>query len=316
MKIAYLFPGQGSQYPGMGSDFFTSYPEAKETLVEAEDILQESIADVILYGPPKDLKKTRNSQLGLFIVSIALVRTVEKLFPQIRPTMTAGLSLGEFSALVAAHKMSFTDGLKLVERRGSFMEKACDEVPGTMSVVLGLSRDVVDQTIADLHRESDLSVANYNCPGQIVISGSEEAIGIAEELLKERGAKKVARLQVDGAFHSPLMRHAQENFSNYVEQAHINLSDIQLAMNVPGKMVDDVASIKQNLVSQVTGSVEWESIIHVFDQENCNLYLEFGAGKTLKGFNRRIKPEGVTISIEHVEDLNGLEKLLMEATPE
>ena len=187
MKIAYIFPGQGAQYPGMGSDFFASYSIAKQTLEEAEDVLKEKIRDVILYGTAKELKETRNSQLALFIVSTALKKVIESLFSDVKPEFAAGLSLGEFSALTATNKISFAECLTLVERRGFFMQKACQETIGSMSVILGLSREVVQETVSALDLDKEISVANYNCPGQIVVSGSLHALSIAEKMLQEKG---------------------------------------------------------------------------------------------------------------------------------
>jgi [acyl-carrier-protein] S-malonyltransferase len=312
MKIAYIFPGQGAQYPGMGSDFFASYSIAKHTLEEAEDVLKEKIREVILYGEAKELKETKNSQLALFIVSIALKRVVENLFPPVKLTFAAGLSLGEFSALTATHKISFAECLALVERRGFFMQKACKETSGSMSVILGLSRDVVNQAISALHLDKEIAVANYNCPGQIVISGSLNALSIAEEVLQKKGAKKVQRLQVDGAFHSPLMKQSQILFTPYIEDCKIKESASHLIMNVAGVMEKSVEKIKENLIYQVTSSVEWEKTIQTCEESEVSLYLEMGAGKTLKGFNKRIGVKGTTISIEHIEDLAILEKYLKE----
>lgn len=305
-KKAFIFPGQGAQYPGMAKDFYENYPIAKETFQEADDILGRNLSKIILNGPEEMLTETRNSQTGIFVASIAILRTLQKLFPQLKAAVCAGLSLGEYTALTAAEKLDFGAALDLVQKRGTFMNEACEKTEGTMAVVLGLSGEVVEKLVRDLNMPHDLWAANFNCPGQVVISGTLKGIEAGSQAAKAAGAKRVLPLQVHGAFHSGLMKSAEERLSEYVMAAPLKESSIELVMNVPGDYVKELSQIRTYLIQQVTHPVRWEQGIRAMkDVEQC---IEIGCGKTLNGFAKRIEGAPPTISIEKVPDLEQLEK--------
>lgn len=297
-KIAYLFPGQGAQYPGMGKDFADAFAVARHTFEEADDILQESISKIIFEGPEEELTKTKNSQLGIFIVSAALLRSLQSQFSGLQPSVCAGLSLGEYTALWASGKLSFKETLLLVRERAKFMNQACEMTKGTMAAVLGLNGGQVEEAIRNI---SNLWVANYNCPGQIVISGTEAAVTEASEPLKAAGAKRVIPLQVHGAFHSGLMQKAQDQLAPFIEKAPLVETDILLAMNAPGDIVSSLAEIRRQLILQVTGSVRWEPLILNIEKLEPHQYIEIGCGKTLAGFNKKMGLP--TLSVEKLADL-------------
>lgn len=305
-KIALLFPGQGSQYPGMGKNFFDSSATVRETFEEANDLLDRNLSDIILNGPEDILTQTKNSQTGIFVMSIALLRAVQEAFPNLTPTFTSGLSLGEYTALTAAQKLPFAECLPLVQHRGAFMNDACETTQGTMAVVLGLSAEEVESVVLGVDMPNDLWAANFNCPGQVVISGTVKGIESGTEAAKEKGAKRVLPLQVHGAFHSGLMRQAEERLTPYVEKANLSEGVAGLVMNVTGGLVQDAPSIKQNLIRQVTHSVRWEQGIRELMNLGVDLFIEIGCGKSLSGFNKRIGVPVPTVNIENPEDLEKL----------
>lgn len=307
-KIAFLFPGQGAQYIGMGKDFVESFAAARLTFEEADEILKRKLSKIILEGPEATLTETRNSQTGIYVTSIALLRTLQELFPHLTPTVAAGLSLGEYTALYATNRLSFADGLTLVQRRGDYMNDACEATKGTMAVILGLDAPAVESLVKEVNMPKDLWAANFNCPGQVVISGTSKGIELGSAAAKAKGAKRVLPLQVSGAFHSGLMKQAEERLSEYILHAPIKESTIELVMNVPGTAVKDLNQIKSNLIKQVTHSVRWEQGVRYMADSGVDLFIEIGCGKTLAGFNKRIGVTAPTISIEKIEDLNLLEK--------
>lgn len=313
-RIAFLFPGQGAQYPGMGRDFFEKYPEAIKIFDEAEDLLSLPIKSIIFDGPEEKLTRTEYSQLGIFIVSAAILKVLQTEVPDLVPHTCAGLSLGEYSALFASKRLSFPETLLLVQKRGQFMSEACEAEKGTMAAVVGIDSEILEETIKELQKEHAIWVANYNTPGQTVISGSKEAIEFATPILKEKGAKRVLPLQVHGAFHSGLMFPAQKKLSPYVKAAPIKESEIGLVMNVTGQYDEDVSNVKKNLMSQVTHSVRWQQSIETMKEERITHYIEIGCGKTLSGMNRKMGLKDQTLSIEKVEDLSLLEEFLKERT--
>jgi len=309
-KIAFLFPGQGAQYPGMAKDFFDNYPIAKQTFEQADDLLHRKLSDIIFNGPDKTLTETKNSQLGIYIASIAILRVIEQLFPTLVPSVCAGLSLGEYTALTASGRLSFEDGLNLVAHRGQYMNDACEAIPGTMAVILGLNGDVVEQIVKEVNLPQDLWAANFNCPGQVVISGTLKGIEAGSAAAKAKGAKRVIPLQVHGAFHSGLMKRAEEHLAPYIDAVPLKESECEIVMNVTGGLVHAQTKIRHNLIKQVTHPVRWEQGVRHMMNSGVELFLELGCGMTLTGFNKRI---GVTVpcpNVETVKDLPGLEELL------
>lgn len=304
-KIAFIFPGQGAQYPGMAQDFFEQFAIARETFEEADDLLGRKLSDIILKGPAEELTETKNSQTGIYVSCMSILRSIERTFPNLKAKMTAGLSLGEYTALTAAGKISFSDCLPLVQKRGQYMNDACEKYKGTMAVLLGLKNEQVQEMVAELKLPNDLWVANYNCPGQIVISGTIEGIERGVEAAKALGGKAMP-LQVHGAFHSGLMKEAEERLKDPVFTAPILQSEIELVMNVTAKTGTDLREIRENLVKQVTHSVLWEQSIHEMARNGVQLFVEIGCGRTLSGFLKRMGLGIPFINVEKVKDLEQL----------
>lgn len=300
-KVAFIFPGQGAQYPGMGRDFYDQFPEAKEVFAQADQLLGTPFSKLIFEGPQEELTLTKNSQLAIFIVSIALLQVIKYLYPEFKPSMCAGLSLGEYTALVAAKKMSFSEALMLVKARAEYMHEACVSHPGIMVIVLGPSLEEVNGVIGSIDH---VWVANLNCPGQIVIAGKKENIEQACTQLKEKGARRLLPLEVSGAFHSGLMQTAQDKLTPLIKKATIQNSSIDLVMNVVGGFVFDLQKIRANLIQQVTHCVLWQKGIEAMVTKGVELFIEIGPGKTLAGMNKRIGISIPTISIEKVEDIH------------
>ena len=302
-NLVFMFSGQGSQYVGMGKELYENYDAAKKVLDEADQILDFDLKDMIFNGPEEDLNNTKNTQPAIYTVS-AMVKAVlnENGF---QASAAAGHSLGEYSALYAAGVLSFADGLKLVRRRGELMDQADPDGKGTMAAVIGLADEEVEAVLA----ESDgiVTVANYNCPGQVVISGEVEAVGEAEELLGEKGAKKVIPLSVSGAFHSPLMEPAKEELKNTIEAVDFNDAQIPLIANVTADYVKSSSEIKEALIKQLDNSVRWVETIERFKEDGYEDYVEVGPGRVLKGLMRRIDR---SLNAYNVQDEKSLNKTL------
>ncbi|MGE5196173.1 MAG: ACP S-malonyltransferase [Anaerolineae bacterium] len=302
-QIAFLFPGQGAQYPGMVKDFYDHFPIVREVFEEAEDLLSRTLSSLIFEGPAAELTLTKNSQLAIYVVSIAILRALQEQFPDLKPSVCAGLSLGEYSALTAAKKLSFQEGLLLVQARGEYMHDACISNPGTMQVILGLEADLVETIIKEINPPHPVWVANLNCPGQVVIAGTLAGVEQAAIVLKQKGAKRALPLDVAGAFHSELMREASTKLEPRIEAIEFVDSDIDLVMNVPGDYVGAIEDIRLHLVHQVTSPVRWESGIRSIEKKGVDFFLEIGCGKTLQGMNKRIGILAPTYSVEKLSDL-------------
>lgn len=313
-KTAFLFPGQGSQYPGMGKEFFQSFDVVRETFEEADDLLQRNLSKIILQGPEDLLTQTSNSQPAIYVLSVALTRVLSKSIPELKPDICSGLSLGEYSALYAAGFLTFQDCLKLVDMRSRYMQEACEKNQGTMAVILGLEAAQVEKMVDDLKLPRDLWTANFNCPGQVVVSGTLKGIEACSAVAKDYGAKRVLPLSVHGAFHSGLMESAEIRLAEHIQNAPWKTGNAAIVMNYPGNFVENVNDIQENLIKQVTHSVRWEQGIRKIAEKDVGLYLEIGSGKALSGFNKKIGVEGLIMNIETIPDLELLtQKLSLDA---
>ena len=290
---SYLFPGQGAQFAGMGKDLYDHSSTAKDLFENANQILGFRITDIMFSGTDEDLKQTNVTQPAIFLHSVILAKELKNNF---NPDMVAGHSLGEFSALVAAQALSFEDGLRLVSARANAMQKACEVRPSTMAAILGLD----DFTVEDIcQRVSDIVVpANYNCPGQLVISGTIEGIDKACELLIEAGAKRAIKLNVGGAFHSPLMELARVELQSAIENTEIKEPICPIYQNIDAKAYTDVASIKHNLIAQLTGAVRWTQTIEKMLHDGATSFTEVGPGNVLQGLVKKVDRAIPTFSAE------------------
>ncbi len=290
---AYIFPGQGAQYVGMGLDLYEKYPLAQELFETANAILGFSITDIMFEGMPEDLKQTKVTQPAIFLHSVILSKVMGENF---RPDMVAGHSLGEFSALVANSVLNFEDGLKLVSQRALAMQKACELSPSTMAAVLALDDAVVERICAET--PGIVVAANYNCPGQLVISGEIQAIETACEKMKEAGARRALVLPVGGAFHSPLMEPAREELASAIENTSFNTAQCPIYQNVTTVAVSDSATIKKNLISQLTAPVKWTQSVENMVKDGAKLFIEVGPGKVLQGLVKKIAPDAESRSAD------------------
>lgn len=308
-KLAFLFPGQGAQYIGMGKDFYAQYPVARQVFEEADDVLAQKLTSTIFSSSEAELTQTKNSQPAIFVVSLAILRTLQSLFGGLTPVACAGLSLGEYSALVAAGVLPFDKGLQLVQKRANFMHQACEDIQGTMAVVLGLDDEAVEAVVNELNLPNDLWAANFNCPGQVVISGTQKGVEIGSEALIKKGAKRVLPLQVHGAFHSGLMQPAKEKLKPFIDEAVLSKGHAKVAMNTPGDFVEACPQMKTHLVNQVTNPVRWHRAVRAIDTYGVDHFIELGCGKTLAGMNKRLGLQAPTLSVEKIEDITLLETL-------
>jgi [acyl-carrier-protein] S-malonyltransferase len=286
MKKAYIFPGQGSQFPGMAKDLYESNALAKDMLEKANDILGFRITDIMFSGTEAELKQTKVTQPAIFLHSVVLASTLGDSF---QPDMVAGHSLGEFSALVANKTLSFEDALTLVYKRAMAMQKACEMQPSTMAAVLGMDDAKVEEICASI-TDDVVVAANYNCPGQLVISGSVTGINKAVELLKAAGAKRALVLPVGGAFHSPLMQPAAVELEEAISSTHFNIPVCPVYQNVNAKAVNNPDEIRQNLISQLTAPVRWTQTVQNMVADGATNFIEVGPGKVLQGLVKKISP--------------------------
>ena len=291
MAHAYVFPGQGSQFSGMGKNLYESNSLAKDLFEQANEIAGFRISDVMFAGTDEDLRKTNVTQPAVFLHSVIAFKTL----PDVKPEMVAGHSLGEFSALVANNVLSFEDAFKLVNIRAAAMQKASELNPSTMAAVLALADEKVEEICMQVHNDTEEIVvaANYNCPGQLVISGSISGVEMACERMKAAGAKRALLLPVGGAFHSPLMLPAKEELAAAIEAASFNIPTCPVYQNVVAKAITDPAVIKQNLINQLTGAVRWTQSMQAMIADGATRFTEVGPGKVLQGLVMKINKEMV-----------------------
>ncbi|MCF8464120.1 MAG: ACP S-malonyltransferase [Flavobacteriales bacterium] len=288
---AYVFPGQGSQFPGMGKELYESSAEAKAYFDKADKILGFSITDIMFNGTEDDLKKTSVTQPAIFLHSVIAALTIE----DFQPAMVAGHSLGEFSALVANKAITFEDGLRLVFKRAVAMQKACEQNPSTMAAILGMEDDAVATICASI--EEVVVPANYNCPGQIVISGSNEGVEIACKKLTEAGALRAIKLNVGGAFHSPLMEPAKIELEEAILSTTVSKPICPIYQNVTGQVVSNPDIIKSNLIAQLTAPVKWTQTINQMLFDGATSFTEVGPGRVLSGLIKKVNRQIVTSSV-------------------
>ena len=294
---AYVFPGQGAQYPGMGKDLYEKYPLAREMFEKANALLGFRITDTMFSGTDEELRQTRVTQPAIFLHSVVLTAVAGSTF---RPSMVAGHSLGEFSALVAAGALSFEDGLALVAGRASAMQRVCGINPSTMAAVLGMDDAVVEEVCASLNET--VVPANYNSPGQIVISGTTEGVAAAAEELKKRGAKRIVPLSVSGGFHSPCMEPARQELEEAIRKAHFSRPVCPVYQNVTAMPVTEPDMIMANLIAQLTSPVRWTQTVQRMSADGAVEFIEAGPGNVLQGLVRKINPNVAASSIEIISE--------------
>lgn len=311
-KVAVLFPGQGAQYVGMGKELYETCPEARRVFDDANRVLGFDITGLIFNGPNEALTRTANSQPAIFVMSYAAWRALRTHATWLKPRAFAGLSLGEYTALVAGGAFSFEEGLRIVRKRGEYMEEASISRPGTMASVIGLTMEEVRSACASARRFGIVSVANANCPGQVVISGERDAVEAAARFARARGAKKVIGLKVSGAFHSKLMENAERLLSVELRKANLTRASVPVVANVTGEEESEPEEIVENLARQVTGTVLWQKSVELLISRGVNMFVEVGCGKVLRGLVKRISPQTVRMGVEDPSSLEATVRALEE----
>jgi [acyl-carrier-protein] S-malonyltransferase len=304
VKAAFLFPGQGAQYVGMGKELYHNFPAAKRVFDQAGEILHMDIAKLCFEGPEAQLTATNVCQPAILTMSLACAEVLKQECPEIEMTAAGGLSLGEFTALTIAGGLKVEDALKVVQARGQYMYEACLEKPGTMASVLGMDYDALDEVCKSVNGQFPVNVANVNCPGQIVISGSKEGVRLASEAAKQKGAKRIIELQVSGAFHSSLMISAKNKLRDFLSNISIQSPRVTFISNVLGKAVEKPDEIRELLVRQVTDSVLWQQGVQDLIAKGNTLFIEVGCGKVLSGLQKKISSETRIIRVEDIATLN------------
>ncbi|MEM7174588.1 MAG: ACP S-malonyltransferase [Chlamydiota bacterium] len=311
LNLALLFPGQGAQYVGMGQDFFTAFPIARETFEEADDLLSYRLSRLVFEGPEVELTATKNSQVAIYVTSIAIWRVVQQQLPDLVPTVCSGLSLGEYTAMTVAESLAWKDGIHLVRSRGLLMEEASLMYPGIMAVALGSNATVVKDVLEECN-EKEVWLANVNCPGQVVISGTKAGVARMSEELCQRGVKKMIPLAVSGAFHSGLMATAKEKLIPILAEIPLQQGSSAIVMNVPGDYVPEVEIRRHLLADQVVAPVYWEKGVAAMKNCGTELFIEVGCGKTLSGMNRKMGLGSATFHIEKIDDLEKFARIWEE----
>lgn len=309
-RVAFLFPGQGAQTVGMGKDFYDGYSSAKMIFQEGDEILSKSLSNIVFNGPLDLLTETRHSQSGIYITSMAILNVLYDQFPSLKPTVCAGLSLGEYSALTAASFISFKECLPLVQFRSEVMNDACMSNKGAMAAIFGLSGDEIEKMVESLKMPQDLWVANFNSPEQTVISGTERGVAAGIEAAKSLGARRAVSLNVHGAFHSGLMRDAEEKLSDKIDKIKWQKNSAQIVMNASGQYESKLEKIGYFLKKQVTSSVRWYQTICTIVPD-VDLFIEIGCGRVLSGLNKSIGVGIPTLVVNTVKDLEQLEQVVL-----
>ena len=304
-KIVFMFPGQGAQYVGMGKDFYDSFACSKEIFDKADEVLDIDVKK-LCFEENEDINITEYTQAAMVTASVAILKNIEEM--GLKPDLTAGLSLGEYCALVASDVMSFEDAVKVVRQRGILMQDTVPTGEGAMSAVLGMKKEAIEAVLPDV--EGIVTIANYNCPGQIVISGESEAVAKAGDALKEAGAKRVLPLKVSGPFHSPMLKPAGEKLLDVLADVEVNDPKVPYVSNTTAEFITNKDEVKKLLGRQVYSSVCWEQSIEKMITDGADTFVEIGPGKTLCGFMRKIDRSVKAINIAKVEDLEKLKEIM------